>query len=82
MYVSKDAARDLLAAATDQSPNDADAWRALIEFYIRTNQFDDAIVAADKGLAKLPNNKELVDPQSAGEGAGLDEIQSRSIFAR
>ena len=59
LYLSKDAARDLLAAAADQSPNDADAWRALIEFYIRTNQFDGAIAAADKGLAKLPDNKKL-----------------------
>ncbi len=60
LYVSKEAARDQLLSATNSSPDDLDAWRALVEFYIRNNQFDDAIVAADKGLAKLPNNEALM----------------------
>ena len=55
-YVSKQAAQDELLAATAASADDPNAWTALVEFYIRNNQFDDAIKACDTALLKLPNN--------------------------
>ena len=57
--MSKDAAKDVLVAATNESPADLETWRALIEFYIRVNRFDDAVAACDLALTKLPNNDEV-----------------------
>jgi tetratricopeptide (TPR) repeat protein len=59
LYGNKDDAKNLLAMATQDSPQDLGAWRSLIEFYIRNNQPDQAIAAADQALAKLPNNDQL-----------------------
>ncbi|HEX3356841.1 MAG TPA: tetratricopeptide repeat protein [Tepidisphaeraceae bacterium] len=58
-YVSKETAHQELLNATNQSPGDPAAWKGLIEFSIRQNDFDDAIAAADNALAKLPNNGDL-----------------------
>jgi predicted Zn-dependent protease len=68
-YVSKETAHQELVNATNESPNDPDAWKGLIQFAIRQNDFDEAIASADKALAKLPNEGEL--KQLRAEAAAL-----------
>jgi predicted Zn-dependent protease len=79
LYVSKDDARDLLVATADQAPTDENAWRTLVEFYIRTNQFDAATSAADKALANIPNDKRIASLKSQAKALAAAQTNPNDL---
>jgi tetratricopeptide (TPR) repeat protein len=59
-YVSTSAAAQRLAALTQSMPSDPEAWRQLISFDMRHDDFKGALAAGDAALEKLPGNSAIL----------------------
>ena len=73
---------DLLRKAVEAAPGNPTPHLLLVDHYLRNNETKEALIAAQQGVAAVPDNAPMLDGLGRAQSANGDHNQAQSTFSR